>query len=451
MKLNPTLLEVALVVMGNVLFYLWLRYRKRLQRWWKALHTQRRGPRELKPRAPEDCPKCSELLCRLPRRAYPEVIPWSEFRSPRGRKKTIDTSGHACLNLDCHYFGVTDADIHALVCNGHRGANHDIPYFKCQACGSCRSSRVGTPLYHLKTSTRRIAMVLHALTEGMDISAASRVFGHHPSTLTAWLVRSGQHSMRLHEQLFSQPVTAGHVQLDELVTRVKQDAEKVWLWTAITARSKLILAVHAGGRSMNDAHELLHKVQQTFAPDVLPAFTSDGLNHYFYAITAHFGSWQKPPRARKFHWIPDERLQYAQLRKLRQGRKVTFLFSIIRLGTRQVLSAILRGLGLTGKTQTSYIERSNLTLRELIAPLSRRTWSMAFDREHLLYHLYWGLAYYHLVRPHRSLEVRVRGPSRKRYRTPAMAAGLTHRPWSIADILLLPLPEGTAFHPFPAA
>lgn len=158
-----------------------------------------------------------------------------------------------------------------------------------------------------------------------------------------------------------------------------------------------------------------------------------------------------PPRARKYHWFPDERLQYAQLRKLRQGRRVTFLYSIIRLGTRAVLRKLLLGLALSGLVQTSFVERANLTLRELIAPLSRRTWSMAYDVYHLRLHIMWGLSYYHLVRCHQSLLVRVRGPSRHRYRTPAMAAGLTRHRWSVADILLLPLPERVWLTSFPAA
>ena len=116
------------------------------------------------------------------------------------------------------------------------------------------------------------------------------------------------------------------------------------------------------------------------------------MNQYFYGITAHFGFWDKPPRARKHHWFPDVRLQYAQLRKRRRGWRVSFLYSIIRLGSRQLIRSGLKALSLTGKVQTAFVERANLTLRELIAPLSRRTWSIAFDRHHLRLHIQWGLA-----------------------------------------------------------
>ena len=151
-------------------------------------------------------------------------------------------------------------------------------------------------------------MVMTAMSEGVDISAAGRIFGHHHTTITRWIERSGHHSERLHERLFLRALTIGHLQLDELVTKLKQDAERIWVWTAVAAQSKLILALHIGRRSSADAHQLLHQLWQRLVPDSLPIFTSDGLNQYFYGITSHFGFWDKPPRARKYHWFPDVRL-----------------------------------------------------------------------------------------------------------------------------------------------
>ncbi len=61
----------------------------------------------------------------------------------------------------------------------------------------------------------------------------------------------------------------------------------------------------------------------------------------------------------------------------------------------------------------------------------------------------WWRGYYHFVRPHASLRLPlarpiVRGgrqvPRRYRQRTPAMAAGLTIRRWTVRELLLVPLP-----------
>jgi hypothetical protein len=97
-------------------------------------------------------------------------------------------------------------------------------------------------------------MVMTALSEGVDLAAASHIFGHHPRTLAHWLAPAGQHSQRLQERLFHRALIIGHLQLDELVTKVKQESGHLWLWTAVAAESKLILAVHLGGRTTADAH-----------------------------------------------------------------------------------------------------------------------------------------------------------------------------------------------------
>jgi hypothetical protein len=87
----------------------------------------------------------------------------------------------------------------------------------------------------------------------------------------------------------------------------------------------------------------------------------------------------------------------------------------------------------------SIYRRLNLTLRESIATLSRRTWSIAHSRESLRWSLEWGRAYYHFVRPHHSLTLRHPSGRICQRRTPAMAAGLTRKIWAVQDLLCLPL------------
>ena len=109
-------------------------------------------------------------------------------------------------------------------------------------------------------------------------------------------------------------------------------------------------------------------------------------------------------------------------------------------GSREALKNAFQALGLSGKIMTAYIERVNLTLRELIPPLSRRTWSLAQNKQSLKWHIEWGRAYYHFCRYHESLRLPTTGPLRYRSRTPAMAAGLARRRWRVSDLLLMPLP-----------
>ena len=84
-----------------------------------------------------------------------------------------------------------------------------------------------------------------------------------------------------------------------------------------------------------------------------------------------------------------------------------------------------------------------------MAALARRTWATAQTAPALLAHLEWWRAYYHVVRPHKSLRMPLvkpieRGgrcsPWRYRQQTPAMAAGLTRWRWTVRALLLVPTP-----------
>jgi len=120
------------------------------------------------------------------------------------------------------------------------------------------------------------------------------------------------------------------------------------------------------------------------------------------------------------------------------------------VGHGQAFAARLQALGLSGRIQTAFIERLNLTLRRSLAPLARRSWSTAQLPGELHFHLEWWRAYYHFVRPHQALRQRLdqprpRGGRRLAQlftpRTPAMAVGFTQQPWSVLEVLSFPLPN----------
>jgi transposase-like protein len=90
----------------------------------------------------------------------------------------VNTEGFACPNPQCVYCRITDAQVHALVGDGTHGRAERIQTFRCQACRTTFTARRDTPLYRLKTPSQQIALVLAALAEGLDPSAAERVFGY---------------------------------------------------------------------------------------------------------------------------------------------------------------------------------------------------------------------------------------------------------------------------------
>jgi hypothetical protein len=141
--------------------------------------------RLLKPRTPDDCPVCRHASTPSSDAgsATAPARPWSEVKSRWGAPKRIPTEGYACPNRQCRSFGNTDARVHALVGDGTHGQAERIQTFRCQACRTTFSARRDTPFYRLKTPSQQVAMVLSALAEGLDPSAASRVAGlpasHH--------------------------------------------------------------------------------------------------------------------------------------------------------------------------------------------------------------------------------------------------------------------------------
>jgi transposase-like protein len=178
---------------------LWL-LRREVSRWWRRVHRdwKERRPRRWKPKSPLDCELCCEGVT-LSRLVAQEVVPYGELKSGRGRKKRVDTSGYACPNPDCSYCGITDATRHALVGYGVQSGNQR---YKCQKCGKVFTSRVGTPLYYLKTDASQVEFVMLFLAEGVDASVLVRYTGHCDATIGRWLERMGRHSAKWHDQLF---------------------------------------------------------------------------------------------------------------------------------------------------------------------------------------------------------------------------------------------------------
>jgi IS1 family transposase len=406
--------------------------------------------RLLKPRPPDDCPACRRQ--HAPPTAGPTrppaPRPWREFKSRRGAPKRISTDGFACPTHACVYHAITDAQVHALVGDGTHGKQERIQTFRCQACGTTFTSRRHTPLYRLKTPSMRIAEVLGALAEGLSVAAAVRVFGHSEGTIATWLTRAGEHSATLHDRWF-RILTLPHLQLDELRTRLRERTHVLWLWVVLDPLTKLIPVLQLGTRTQHTAHHVVHELTQRLAPGCLPVFTSDGLTLYFYALTAHFGEWAVGVGQRARHWQVLPGLLYGQVKKAYRRRKVVRVTRRMQCGTLTALRMSRQTLGLSGRLNTAFVERLNLTLRQGVAALARRTWATAQTAPALVAHLEWWRGYYHFVRVHGSVRVPLTRPverggrrlaRRYRQRTPAMAAGLTSRRWSVRDLLLMPLP-----------
>ncbi|MCG2783637.1 MAG: hypothetical protein L6461_00880 [Anaerolineae bacterium] len=403
--------------------------------------------RQMKPKSEKDCPLCQkERAIEIEPQTCPHsMIPWSAMKKGKGgRPKQSLTDGHACLDPDCYYFGITDQAIHALVANGSHGTREKIGDLTCQAGFSRRRN---TPLYRLKTPSEVVEKVMLLEAHGVETAVLQEVYRVRESTIRTWLTRAGEHGRKLHDHFF-RDLLLEHVQLDELWGKVKRSAAEVWVWTATEAKTKIIPVIQVGERSQAMAYSVLHELKSRLADGCLPIFSSDGLKHYFYAITAHFGFWHQAEGAKKPIWMVWPSLLYGQVIKHHQRRKLVKVEQRVLCGEKTDFVSRLKALGLTGLINTSFVERLNLTIREGVSKLARRTWGLAQYTPELVEHLFWWLAVYHFVRYHEELRETLSAPLMRkgrqtprkyRQRTPAMAAGVINRRWTVRELLSYPL------------
>lgn len=214
----------------------------------------------------------------------------------------------------------------------------------------------------------------------------------------------------------------------------------------MAAEYRLRLASLVGKRTLCSARRLLRRVRRCLDGS-LPLFTSDALRHYAEVLLEVFGVWEHPrptgrrgrPRAPRRVAPPE--LRYAQVQKHRKhGRVVAVTRSVIFGEPTQVqaeAAALRRANGRRGQINTAYIERDNLTLRQELRRLARKTLGFSKNRHELQRALDYIDIHANFVKPHQSLRQRASPESGRRWvpRTPAMAAGVTDHPWTLEELL----------------
>ena len=295
----------------------------------------------------------------------------------------------------------------------------------------------------------------------------ARVFDVDPNTVMEWLSEAADRLQAFSRYLLHD-VQVSQVQLDELFTSLSEEKagqggeaearerfprSPHWVWVAIDPVSKLLLALDVGERTLEMAQQLVHHVVQLLAPGCVPLFLTDGFKAYGLALLTHFGQWMSPPRhcphgpAPKPRWRPQPELLYAQVVKTYRRRCLVRMHQRVVFGSLAAITQILAPLG--WRINTAFIERLNLTLRHHGAAIGRRVMTLCKSEQSLRQQLHLYQTYYNFCLPHVSLHLPLAYPqptngtgSAKRWRpcTPAMAAGLTDRVWSLREVLLFRVP-----------
>lgn len=390
--------------------------------------------------------------------------PPSMITFSRGRRRTVDTHMHFCPHDGCDYRGwLGRGNIRA---NGHPGGQ---PWRQLQ-CVSCQGyfSETHSTIFHGKRSSADlIVRVIACLAEGLGIRGTARVFEIDPNTVLSWLVEAAE-QLKAFSAYFLHELHLNQVQLDELyavLSAVREgdisEAEAIerlsraphWVWTAIDPETKLLLSVQVGERTLAMAQAMLHQLAQLLAPGWVPLFLSDGYAQYLSAIVTHFGHWVQPPGrqgrgpAPRPRWMPLPSLLYAQMIKTTHRRRLVRVSHRVVFGTLEAVQQVLATCG--WQIQTAFVERLNLSLRQRVAAIGRRSATPCKRQEGLGHQLALFQVYHNFVLPHASLRQALAEPVATngcgsarvwRPRTPAMVAGLTDRVWSLREVLLFRVP-----------
>jgi len=185
------------------------------------------------------------------------------------------------------------------------------------------------------------------------------------------------------------------------------------------------------------ALDLMKQVKDYAPEEGPPALATDGKGAYREAMLE---TWGKVPdssgKGRKPTALqPGDDWLYAQIIKEKSGSKLIGAKVKFIYGDPAKIKAILG-------EHTAYIERTNLTTRQMNGRLVRKTLSYSKELQMLKFASTLEDALYNFTRPVKTLRVELEEPTeqaRWHQRTPAMAAGLTDHIWTVRELLHLVL------------
>jgi transposase-like protein/IS1 family transposase len=290
--------------------------------------------------------------------------------------------------------------------------------FRCRTCRKTFSERPERPLGAMNLPLDRALLCLHLLCEGNAVRAIERITGTEKKTILRLLVQVGEGCERLLADTIK-AVPVKDVQADEIFTyiRCKQatrerkkisdpDAGDAYCYIAMERTSKLVLAWHLGRRNSWDAHDFIVKLSTATAGTF--QLSTDGFNAYPNAVEFALGG----------------RVAYGQVIKdfgSVTGEEARRYSPPRLIGQEKIM---ISGAPEEDRICTSHIERGNWTLRGHLRRFTRLSNGFSRKKSNLRAALALYFAYYNFCRTHKTIRM-----------TPAMAAGITRKPWNLADLL----------------
>lgn len=265
------------------------------------------------------------------------------------------------------------------------------------------------------------AQILRCLVEGNSIRATCRLTGAAKATVTKLLVDAGRACSEFQDYTLRN-LSTQRCQVDEIwsfvhckerqlptATAAPETAGDVWTWVALDADSKLAVSWLVADRSPEACREFLTDTYARLANRV--QLTSDGYGAYIESMHIVFGDKADYAQLVKTFGAPVETPAYSRY----SPPVVTGLKKIAKIGRPD-----------ERHISTSFVERQNLTMRMSMRRFTRLTNAFSKKVENHALAVSLHFMNYNFCRKHQTLKM-----------TPAMAAGLTDRIWSVDDIVAL--------------
>lgn len=314
--------------------------------------------------------------------------------------------------------------------------------YRCAVCTKTFTTSKGTLFYRLRTEPSTVILVLTLLVYGCPIKAIVAGFGLNEKTVRNWLKRAGQHSQAVHEHLVGESkLDLGQVQADEI--KVKVQGGTIWMAMGMQVKTRLWLGgVISPKRDRDLIAGLMAQIRAVALCRPL-LIAVDGLSTYVGQVRKAFRS--PIPRSGKRgrpRLRPWDQIAIVQVVKQRSAETKTITRRIMQ-GCPAMIGHLIQHSQGGGSINTAYIERLNATFRQRLAPLVRRSRSLARQPQSLHHGMFFLGCVYNFCTYHASLSVPlVTGAHSRRilHSTPACAAGLTDHCWSIQELFEFRVP-----------
>jgi len=280
-------------------------------------------------------------------------------------------------------------------------------------------------------SMQKAATAIRVMMEGTSVSGTCRLLHLGKATLLDLLLQVGQGCERLMEETIVS-VPCESIQCDELwsfiamkeKTKIRkgyhwEEIGDCYTWTAIEKTTKLLLAYAVGRRDNATAMEFMRKLRRATPTFGSFQIDTDGLGIYTSVIPILFGRSQDHAQVIKIFGFPAEgETKYSP-------GPIIDMHVQVGSGNPDVTTA-----------STSFVERSNLTIRMMLRRFTRLT--NGFSKSWRYHKAALGLlfAFYNFCRKHMTLTEQY-----ERKTTPAMAAELTDHVWSVKELIERVIPQ----------